>query len=134
MPENHIAMNLKKPAQHRSAKLNALGALSLLVALAAVAQSNPNPQPLPYSQDFSGLASSSSTYPDGWQGWTNATAPSSSFITAGPIADKTLTASGTANNNGIGVYNYNGKIGFLNGAAADMSVALALNTSGFVSV
>src|SRR6187399_328107 len=97
------------------------------------AQTNPSPQSIPYSQDFGSLISTSTIYPAGWQGWTIATslpAGSTSFSTNAPIADRALTASGTANNNGGNVYNYTGKIGFLTTGSLDASIVLALNTSG----
>jgi len=97
------------------------------------AQTNPSPQSIPYSQDFSSLASTSTTYPAGWQGWTIATslpAGSTSFSTNAPTTDRALTASGNASNNGGNVYNYNGKIGFLTTGSLDASIVLALNTSG----
>jgi hypothetical protein len=53
--------------------------LLLLVTLFTNAQTNPVAQAMPYSQDFSGLAASATTYPVGWQGWTISTAPGSAF-------------------------------------------------------
>jgi hypothetical protein len=47
---------------------------------------------LPYSQDFSTLAHTSTTYPAGWQGWQLSGNPGSSFKTTAPTGDKTLTA------------------------------------------
>ena len=109
---------------------------TLITGLVAVvfinAQTNPSPQSIPYSQDFGSLSSTSTTYPAGWQGWTIATTlptGSTSFSTNAPLSDRALTASGTANNNGGNVYNYNGKIGFLTTGSLDASLVLALNTS-----
>ena len=34
-----------------------------------LAQSQPTAQSIPYSQNFSGLTGSTTTYPGGWQGW-----------------------------------------------------------------
>ena len=109
-------------------------ALFLLLACVfnytVTAQSNPTAQPVPYTQDFSGLAHSSTTYPAGWQGWSLSSAPSSSFNTAAPSADRNLIASSTAIVNSGNVHNYNGKIGFLNNGSIDFSLALAVNTTG----
>src|ERR1043166_1286049 len=105
-----------------------------LITAKSFSQTNPTAQSLPYSQDFNALSSSSSTYPDGWQGWTVATAPGSVFNTAAPTANQSLIASGTAANTGGGVYNYNTKIGLLNTGSLDLSVALALNTTGQVGI
>lgn len=99
----------------------------------AYAQTQPSPQPLPYQQQFDALPSTSTTYPDGWQGWTLSGSPSASFNTATPSADKTLVA-GSASSTTNGVYNYNGKLGFLNSGSADNCLVLALNTSGQVNI
>ncbi|SFD13199.1 Por secretion system C-terminal sorting domain-containing protein [Chitinophaga sp. CF118] len=99
----------------------------------AYAQTQPPPQALPYQQHFDGLASTSTTYPDGWQGWTLSGSPSAAFNTATPSADKAL-ATGSASSTTNGVYNYNGKLGFLNSGSADNCLALALNTSGQVNI
>lgn len=99
----------------------------------AYAQTQPPPQPLPYQQTFDALPSSSTTYPDGWQGWTLTGSPSAIFNTATPSADKAL-ATGTASSTTNGVYNYNGKLGFLNSGSADNSLVLAINTSGQVNI
>src|SRR5205809_956806 len=72
-------------------------------------------QPLPATQDFSGLAWTSTTYPPGWQGWRLTTAPGASFNTAAPSADASLRASGDASRTSTGPWNYNGKIGYLSG-------------------
>ena len=88
--------------------------ISLLFAAIALSQTNPAVQAIPYNQDFSGLAHTSTTYPAGWQGWTISTSPGATFNTATPTADRTLTASSTATTNTGNVHNYNGKIGFLN--------------------
>jgi hypothetical protein len=99
----------------------------------AFAQTQPSPQPLPYQQTFDALPSSSTTYPDGWQGWTLSGSPSATFNTATPASDKALIT-GTASSTTNGVYNYNGKLGFLNSGSVDNSIVLALNTSGQVNI
>jgi hypothetical protein len=110
--------------------------LSFLVVIGfthAYAQTQPSPQPLPYQQTFDALPSASTTYPDGWQGWTLTGAPSAAFNTATPSADKAL-ATGTASSTTNGTYNYNGKLGFLNSGSVDNSLVLAINTSGQVNI
>jgi hypothetical protein len=106
----------------------------LLVATFANAQTNPTAQPVPYSQDFSGLAASGTAYPAGWQGWTITTAPASAFSTAAATADRALVASSTAAVNSGNVHNYNGKIGFLNNGTLDLGLVLAVNTTGSSNV
>ncbi|HRI41465.1 MAG TPA: hypothetical protein PLW54_07260, partial [Bacteroidia bacterium] len=93
----------------------------ILLSYFAQAQSNPTAQSLPYSQDFSGVAHTSTTYPAGWQGWTMSTTPGATFSTTGPTADRTLVASSTANTNSGNVHNFNGKLGYLNTGSLDLT-------------
>ncbi|HOD17440.1 MAG TPA: FlgD immunoglobulin-like domain containing protein [Candidatus Cloacimonadota bacterium] len=88
---------------------------------------NPTPQSLPYQQDFSNLSYTSTTYPDGWCGWILASQPGSSFVTSSATADKSLVDTGNASSTATQVYNYDGKIGFLNGPSGDLSIVLAIN-------
>ncbi len=104
--------------------------LALLFVTLTQAQTNPAPQTIPYTQDFSALAATSTTYPAGWQGWTVTTAPGSTFSTAAATADRALAASVTAATNSGNVNNYNGKIGFLNTGSLDLGLVVALNTTG----
>jgi hypothetical protein len=97
-------------------------------------QTNPTAQSLPYTQDFSGLATSSTTYPAGWQGWTISTSPGAAFNTGGPTADRTLIASSTAATTSGDVHNYNGKIGFLNSGSLDLTLVLSINTTGLSNI
>ena len=108
--------------------------VSLLVAVfasfTALCQTNPAPQSIPYSQNFSSLAHSSTTYPEGWQGWTIGTSTTLNFRTTAPTGDRGLTASGHAGLNSGNIYNYNEKIGFLTTGSLDLALVLALNTTG----
>ncbi len=104
------------------------------LSISSFSQTNPAAQSLPYSQDFSGLAASSTTYPAGWIGWTISTSPGASFNTTGPTADRALTANSTAATTSGNVHNYSGKIGSLNTASLDLCVALAINTTGLTSI
>ena len=96
----------------------------------AFSQTNPSVQTIPYSQDFSLVAHSSTTYPPGWQGWTIATAPGAIFNTVSPIADRVLVATSGASTTSGNVHNYNGKLGFLNTGSLDLTLALALDGTG----
>ncbi|MCJ0743013.1 T9SS-dependent choice-of-anchor J family protein [Pedobacter montanisoli] len=98
------------------------------------AQTNPAPQSLPYAQNFDGLLANSTVYPAGWQGWTVSTAPSASFNTNSPTADRALVASSSASTNSGNVHNYNGKIGFLNTGSLDLSLVLSINTSSLQNI
>ncbi len=104
--------------------------LLLLVTLFTNAQTNPVAQAMPYTQDFAGLASTATTYPAGWQGWTISTIPGSSFNTATATADRALIGSVTAAVNSGNINNYDGKIGFLNTGSLDLSLVLAVVTTG----
>ena len=92
---------------------------------------NPTPQSLPYSQNFSSVAHTSTSYPAGWQGWVIGTTSSTSFRTTAPTANVALAASSTAATTTGGVQNYNGKLGLLSSSSTDVALCLALNTTGF---
>lgn len=129
----YVILSLIKTTTSMKQLLSLLLLLSLFT-LNASGQTNPTAQGLPYTQDFSLVTHSSSTYPAGWQGHTIATAPGGVYNTTGPTADRTLTASSTAATNSGNVHNFDGKLGFLNSASLDLTLTLALNTSGFQSV
>jgi hypothetical protein len=112
--------------------------LSLLVCALfsttfAIAQTNPTPQSMPYTQNFSAYTGSTTTYLAGWQGWTIAGSTSAAFPTAAPAANQ-AQAAGTNASTGGNNYDFNGKIGFLNTAAALKSFCLSISTSGYTSV
>jgi len=119
--------------------LRFLNALSLLVCAlfattVAVAQTNPTPQSMPYTQDFSAYTGSTTTYLAGWQGWTIAGSTSAvSFPTAAPNGNQSQVA-GTNASTSSGVYDFNGKIGFLNTASGLRSFCLSINTTGYTNV
>src|SRR6218665_3067292 len=98
------------------------------------AQSTLAPQTLPYEQNFDGLSATATVYPVGFQGWSVGTStiptPSNYVTSATSIADKALTASGSASSTSGNIYNYNGKIGFLTTSSLDLSIAFALETTG----
>lgn len=108
--------------------------LSFSILNDAQAQTAPVAQALPYTQDFSSLLSTSTTYPAGWQGWTLAAASSGSFRTTAPTGNSNLTASSTAATTAGGVHNYNGKIGILASGSIDPSLCLAINTTNYANV
>jgi len=102
------------------------------------AQSNPTPQALPYRQDFSTLAHSSTTYPAGWQGWSGGIGSHSAgggFQLAPGTADLPLTSNATAATTaGEAVYNLNGKIGPRKQTSNNAYLVLAVNTTGYSAV
>ncbi|MEC5142228.1 Ig-like domain-containing protein [Chitinophaga sp. 212800010-3] len=93
-------------------------------------QTQPAPRLLPYMQDFDDMPMASTVYPPGWQGWLLSGAPSGNYNTGTPASDKALLANGTASSTANGVYNYAGKLGFLNSGSADNSLTLAIDTRG----
>jgi hypothetical protein len=129
---NHSFFNHLTPFKMK--RLLSLFMLLALFALQANGQTNPTPQGLPYSEDFSSLAHNSTTYPAGWQGHTISTSPGASYNTGGPTADRNLTGNSTAATTSGNVHNYDGKLGFLNTSSLDLTLTLALNTTGFQNV
>lgn len=127
-------MNTLLPALFASRKVFSCLLSILLTAASASGQTNPAAQTLPYSQDFSSMTHTSTTYPAGWQGWDIGTSASSSFRTNTPTVNRALTASSSASTNSGGVHNYNGKIGILSSGSVDPAVALAISTTGLSGI
>ena len=100
------------------------------INLLAVFPTNPAPQPLPYSQDFSALPWSSTTYPDGWQGWELSSSPGPAFPLGGPNLDQSMLPLRDASANAVSNYNYNGQLGYISGTGHVLGLVLALNTTG----
>lgn len=101
------------------------------------AQTNPVAASLPYSQNFTALAASSTVLPSEWASWNLSTiGPTTAFPTAAPPAgsDLTLTPSATASTSTLGLMNYNGKIGMLSGTGANSSLVLAISTTNVFNV
>lgn len=99
----------------------------------AWAQTNvthPAPMAVPDSIAFSTVAHGSKVYPTGLVGWQIGANPLQTYRTNSPTADKTLYESATAGTSSNQVYNYNGKIGFLNTNSNDHAIAFAVNTTG----
>jgi endonuclease/exonuclease/phosphatase family metal-dependent hydrolase len=94
------------------------------------AQTFPEKQALPYSQNFDGLATTPSVYPKGFQGWAASTSPGSTFNTSAAVGvDMPLTINGTASVGTGNIYNYDGKIGFLNTSGLDLSIGFAFDAT-----
>ena len=98
------------------------------------AQTNPTPQQVPYWTDFSSLSHNSTTFPAGWQGWKVASTTNTMYNLNAPTGSVSMTSKGYASNSTRGIYNYNGKIGFLNAADGDNALVLALKTTGNTNV
>ena len=108
--------------------------VALFIASNLKAQTVPAAQVIPYTQDFAGLLSSSTTFPAGWQGWQLGTTSSSSFRTTAPTANSLLLASSTAATTTGAIHNYNGKLGILSSSSIDVGLGLVVNTTGKVNV
>ncbi|MDW8849031.1 choice-of-anchor J domain-containing protein [Flavobacterium sp. MMLR14_040] len=98
------------------------------------AQTMPDPQTLPYSQNFSGLLASSTTYPLGFQGWLVSSTQNTATYSTALSGDRGLIANSTVVTNSGNVHNYNGKIGFLNTTSADFAIGVAFVTTGNTAI
>lgn len=108
--------------------------VALFSSTVAVGQTNPTPQSMPYTQDFSAYTGSTTSYLAGWQGWTIAGSTSSvAFPTAAPNGNQ-AQAGGSNTTTSSGVFDFNGKIGFLNTSSALRSFCLSISTAGYTSV
>jgi hypothetical protein len=112
--------------------------LSLLVCVlftttVAMAQTNPTPQGMPYTQNFSAYTGSTTAYLAGWQGWTITGSTSTAFPTAVPTANKAQTT-GSNGSNTNGVFDFSGKIGLLNSSTTMNSFCLSISTAGYTAV
>ncbi|MEO8513342.1 MAG: T9SS type A sorting domain-containing protein [Ignavibacteria bacterium] len=106
-----------------------LSLLSFIFIGSLTGQTSPSAQQVPYFADFSSLSHTTTSYSSGWQGWKVSTATSGMFNLSAPSANTSLIASGYASGSVKGVYNYKGKLGFLNAADGDYSLVLSLNTT-----
>ncbi len=105
----------------------------LFATTVAMAQTNPTPQGMPYTQNFSAYTGSTTTYLAGWQGWTIAGSTSTAFPTAVPTANKAQTTGSNASN-ANGVFDFSGKIGLLNSGTTMNSFCLSISTAGYTAV
>ena len=107
----------------------------LYLSMEVVAQTNPTPQSIPYSENFTSLVATSTTYPAGWQGWTlAAAAPTATHITTAATADRTLTASSNASTTSGNAHNYTGKLEFLSTGSLNPTAVFSINTTGKQSI
>ena len=95
-------------------------------------QTDPAAQALPYSQNFSVLTGSTTTYPAGFQGWVVPGALTTTVLTAAPSGNVPLFAGQTNASTSPFVGDMWGKIGMLSGATVN-ALCLALNTTTVTS-
>ncbi len=122
-----------KPYFSRFSNVLSLLVCALFSTTVAFAQTNPTPQGMPYTQNFSAYTGSTATYLAGWQGWTIAGSTSTTFPTAVPAANKPQ-GSGSNGSNTNGVFDFSGKIGLLNSGTAMNSFCLSISTAGYTAV
>lgn len=96
-------------------------------------QTNPSPQNLPYSQDFSSLTGSSPAYPAGFQGWDISGNLSSSYPTAAPSGDRAITVNNnTTTSRHVG--DFFGKMGVMSTGSSMVTICLAINTTNNTNI
>ncbi len=108
---------------------------ALFSTTVAFAQTNPTPQSIPYTQNFSAYTGSTTTYIAGWQGWTIGSI-STAFITAAPTANQ-AQATGSNTTTSAGVFDMNQKLGMLSSGTANTggkAICLSISTSGYTNV
>lgn len=108
-----------------------------LIILPGIAQTNPSPQSLPYSQNFSAFNGSSTTYPAGIQGWGfGSTATSTSYPTIAPTADQAIANGAAAQNSATSAFVGDAvtKMAFLSTGTNMKAIALALNTTAATGI
>ncbi|MBS7332399.1 MAG: fibronectin type III domain-containing protein [Weeksellaceae bacterium] len=92
----------------------------------ALAQTNPTPQPVPYTQNFNDLTNA---YPAGWQGWRIAGNITGSFEIVSPSADFAFYTSNLSNSTTAAhIGNIGQRLGFLNTTSTRTIPALAVST------
>lgn len=119
----------------RFSNLLSLLVSALFMATSAMAQTNPTPQSMPYTQNFSTYTGSTTAYLAGWQGWTIGSI-STAFITAAPSANQ-AQAAGSNTTTAAGVFDMNQKLGMLSSGTANTggkSICLSISTSGYTNV
>jgi hypothetical protein len=124
-----------KQSLFRFSNVLSLLVCALFATTVAKAQTNPTPQSIPYSQNFSSYTGSTTAYLAGWQGWTIGTI-STAFITAAPTANQ-AQAGGSNTTTAAGVFDMNQKLGILSSGTANTggkAICLSINTSGYTNV
>lgn len=92
----------------------------------ALAQTNPTPQPVPYTQNFDNLTNA---YPAGWQGWRLAGQIDANYLTTPPSAEQVFYASNLTNaTNAVHIGNIGQRLGFLNTTNIRSVPVLAVST------
>jgi hypothetical protein len=107
-----------------------LTAFFIVLGFSVSAQTNPEPQQIPYSQDFESLVHSSTNYPSGWQGWLLGGGIKPNFVTTPATSDEPINPNVHAGNNIGGVHNYNQKLGLLATGTKNPALVLAIATTG----
>lgn len=94
---------------------------------AVIAQTNPTPQPIPYTQNFDAL---NNAYPLGWQGWRLAGNINSDYSVSAPSADQVFSTTTLSNNiTAAHIGNIGQRLGFLNTTSVRTVPVLAVSTA-----
>ncbi len=105
----------------------------MLSSICSIAQTNPTPQTLPYTQNFAALTGATTVYPAGIQGWQITGTLGGAFNLLTPTANQTM-AGGTNASTGSGVYDMNGKMGLLSTGSAIRTICLSINTTALTTI
>ena len=97
-------------------------------------QTDPTPQALPFSQNFTSLTGGITTYPAGFQGWSVPGGLSTTVLTAAPTGDLVFSAGLNNATTSPFVGDMVGKIGILSNSVTVTSLCLAVNTTGVTGV
>jgi hypothetical protein len=94
----------------------------------------PVPQALPWSFDFSTWDATATNYPPGIIGWKIGGGSRTTFILSPATNDVSLRASSNASIDDGGLHNYAGKVGFLDTGSGAYAIACAVCTTGKMNV
>jgi hypothetical protein len=110
--------------------------LGLILCTHALHGTEPVPQALPWSCDFSTWDETSTNYPPGVVGWQIGEASRSTFILTPATSDADLItpSPSTAKTTAGGLHNYDNKLGFLDTGSGAYAIACAVCTTGRMNI
>ena len=108
--------------------------LGAILCTRVIQGTEPVPQELPCSLDFSTWDESSTHYPSGVMGWKIGLASRATFILTPATADTDVFAPSSANTSTGGLHNYDGKAGFLDTSTGAYAIACAVCTTGRMNI
>ncbi len=105
----------------------------MIAGSSAFAQTNPTPQNLPFTQNFSGFTGATTVYPAGFQGWGITGSLGASFVVSAPTTDQALAGQTNAATSAY-VADMAGKAGIFSTGSNLKALALALNTTAYTGI